>query len=197
MMLGLPGDTGAESLETAEALCGVHPDFVRIYPVIVLRGTELAAWMQKGLYRPLEVEEAVSLGARVLERFDSAAIPVIRMGLQETEGLRPNDGSVLAGPFHPAFGDLVRGRSYYRKMLSSLAQCPSGSTWARFRIHPRDRSLLCGHQGIHKTLLHREFGVSRIDVEEDESMPRGHVECSDPSQRMDRQSGSGEMRNAG
>jgi histone acetyltransferase (RNA polymerase elongator complex component) len=184
MMLGLPGDRGAESLETAEVLCAVKPDFVRIYPVLVLRGTELAARMQEGLYRPLDLEEAVSLGARLLERFDSASIPVIRIGLQETDGLGPQGGSVLAGPHHPAFGHLVRSSSYYRKMLSALAQRPSSSASIRFRIHPRDRSLLCGHQGIHAPLLRRESGVSTIEIEEDESVPRGHVECADPSGRM-------------
>ncbi|MCX7772369.1 MAG: radical SAM protein, partial [Clostridia bacterium] len=40
-MIGLPGDTLAKALNTAEQVLRLGPDMVRIYPALVLSGTEL------------------------------------------------------------------------------------------------------------------------------------------------------------
>ncbi|MEW6442702.1 MAG: radical SAM protein [bacterium] len=177
IMLGLPGDTGRQSLETADALCALKPDFVRIYPTLVLRGTELAERTRAGRYVPLGLEAAVSLAAEVLGRFAAASIPVIRIGLHQTEDLRGT--AVAAGPCHPAFGYLVRARLYYKTMCSVLGKTQSrGGGALLFRIHPRDRSLFSGHRRSHHLRLEREFGVREIRVEEDCTLARGAVEVA-------------------
>ncbi|MCP4600896.1 MAG: radical SAM protein, partial [Proteobacteria bacterium] len=40
IMIGLPGDTGSESLETVEMLSELKPDFVRIYPLLIFSMTD-------------------------------------------------------------------------------------------------------------------------------------------------------------
>ena len=44
MMVGLPGDTVDRALDTAHRLVDLQPDFVRIYPTVVLKKSLLADW---------------------------------------------------------------------------------------------------------------------------------------------------------
>ncbi len=107
MMIGLPGDTAAGALSTGRQLAGLNPDFVRIYPTVVFKGSPLARWYQQGRYEPLSLEAAVALCAELYLIFARHEIPVIRMGLQAGPELEA-DRDLMAGPFHPAFGELVR-----------------------------------------------------------------------------------------
>ncbi len=177
IMIGLPGDTGRESLETVERLSELKPDFVRIYPLLVFPGTDLAEMMQRNQYRPLALTEAVSLCVKMLERLEKAAVPVIRIGLQEQAGMRKKEGAVLAGPYHPAFGHLVRSGLYLQKVLAALPESAEILSRICIRIHPADRPLLAGDRKENIKQLHRMFGAERLCIEEDLSLSRGEVEC--------------------
>jgi histone acetyltransferase (RNA polymerase elongator complex component) len=175
LMVGLPEDSGKESLETAKALSALEPDFVRIYPLLVLRQTEVAKRMGRGEYTPLGLEEAVSLCAGMLERFEEASIPVIRIGLQEQVGMGREEGFVLAGPYHPAFGHLVRSALFYRKALASLPTGIPFSTGFCLRVHPDDRSLMMGDRGQNFAKLQGLLDPRVVRIEEDKGLPRGVV----------------------
>lgn len=98
----------------------MHPEGCRIYPLLVIEGTKLADWYRKGCYTPLDLAETVRRCAYLYEGLTAAGIPVIRMGLQPDEDLRA-PGRILAGPFHPSFGELVH--SYvWQKRLTPLLQ---------------------------------------------------------------------------
>ena len=175
LMFGLPGDTGAEGLASVERLCALRPDFVRLYPVLVLRGTELSRMMARGDYRPLALEEAVDLCARALDRFDRSGIPVIRIGLQTHEGLRPGRGALVAGPHHPAFGDLVRSAWFQGRVLDALPGGRRQGRSLRLRIHPHDRSLLVGHGGWGMERVRSSLGGRPFPTREDARLARGEV----------------------
>jgi len=109
MMCGLPGDGGEESLYTAREIARLNPDFARFYPAVILKGTELERMAERGDYTPLTLEEAVKICAEVLKILQAAGIPAVRLGLAAADNLREN---YIAGPFHPAFGELVYSRIY-------------------------------------------------------------------------------------
>lgn len=120
MMTGLPGDTPQYSIETAKEFIRLKPDFVRIYPTLVIRDTKLADMYYNGEYTPQTVDDAVALCKTLKNMFSENDIKVIRVSLQPTEEISP-DASVVAGPFHPAFGELVDNGIYYDK-LSELTK---------------------------------------------------------------------------
>lgn len=182
LMVGLPGDSGKESLETVKALSSLQPDFVRIYPLLVLRQTELAGIMRKGRYRPMELDEAVSLCARMLEKLEEASIPVIRIGLQEQATMGCEESFVLAGPYHPAFGHLVRSALFLRKVMASLPRAIPGSSKLCLRVHPHDRSLLVGDHRQNLRVLQGVVEPRVLRIEEDSRMDRGTVQWTRPSQ---------------
>lgn len=117
LMPGLPGDTREKFVQTVEETVRLRPGFTRIYPAIVLKGTHLERLYKKGDYSPLTLEEAVDWCAEGVTKFRAADISVIRLGLQPTESIR-SEASVAAGPFHPAFGQLVESRIALGRMIA-------------------------------------------------------------------------------
>lgn len=111
MMTGLPKDSFEKSLATAKKFVALRPDIVRIYPALVIQDTVLAMQMNRGEFQAWSLEETVELVKKIKVLFDFHGIEVIRMGLQPTETIQMG-ASVLAGPFHPSFGELVYSRMY-------------------------------------------------------------------------------------
>jgi histone acetyltransferase (RNA polymerase elongator complex component) len=116
LMPGLPGGSRQETLASLGQALKLKPAFMRIYPAVVLRDTALALQYKSGLFSPLTLDEAVDLCAEMLWHCQRLSVPVIRIGLQASEGLDRGD-VVLAGPYHPAFGQLVRSRLWLRALL--------------------------------------------------------------------------------
>lgn len=119
MMTGLYGDTDEKCKETLEKIISLHPDCVRIYPTLVLSGTHLGKLYETGEYKPQTLEEAVSLCADLKERLDSENIKIIRLGLMSSDNINP-DSDVIAGPYHPSFGELVQSEIYFKRILKEI-----------------------------------------------------------------------------
>lgn len=135
LMPGLPGGDTLEALQSLRKALDLKPDFLRIYPTVVLRDTALEEDFRQGRFRPLDLDEAVELCAEMLWHCREAGVPVIRLGLQATASLVP-DQALVAGPFHPAFGALVRSRLWRRALASVLA----GQGAFEVRVNPADLS---------------------------------------------------------
>lgn len=142
LMPGLPGDTFATLRQSTCSVMAMQPDFVRIYPTLVLQGSRLADLYQQGHYQPLSLARATLLCAWMKKRFDEQGIRVIRMGLQASPSL---EQALLAGPYHPAFGQLVDSRLMLNKIRGALAK--AGKERIGLVLAQRDLSLFYGHGG--------------------------------------------------
>ena len=145
LMVGLPGETTAGVLAGARRLVALKPDLVRIYPTLVLKASPLADLLAAGSYRPLSMNRAMALCARLKEIFAAAGIPVVRLGLQPSASL---EHDLVAGPYHPAFGELVLSRLYFKRMRKRLAilQKERGCAKIRLILSAADRSLFAGQK---------------------------------------------------
>lgn len=119
MMTGLPLDTPEISLATADEFIRLGAEETRIYPTLVMEHTRLAELYRAGEYSPQTVGEAADLGALLYEKFKRAGVKVLRIGLSDSEDLK---GGCVAGPYHPAMGELVMSR-YIRNQLEKYAEC--------------------------------------------------------------------------
>ncbi|NQT22460.1 MAG: radical SAM protein [Candidatus Omnitrophica bacterium] len=113
IMVGLPGSTDKDEMDTAKMSVRYGASEVRIYPVLVIRDTELAAMFKEGTYMPLDENEAIARCAKLITYFDKKGIKVIRCGLHPSESLL-SGRDMLAGPFHPAFRQKVDSFIYGR-----------------------------------------------------------------------------------
>ena len=118
-MLGLPGEDFASFKKSLEEILLLKPDFVRLYPTLVLKETGLAQLYREGVYKPLSLEEAIQWASYGLGVYESHKIPVIRIGLQATEDLAEGK-DFLAGPYHPSFGQMVKTDFLVRYLLNLL-----------------------------------------------------------------------------
>ncbi|CAK8723341.1 Radical SAM core domain-containing protein [Candidatus Electronema halotolerans] len=171
LLLGLPGDSRTSLRRTVEQVIALRPDFVRLYPLLVLRGSGLAELHRQGQHQPLSLAKAVLLAAFMKERFEHAGIRTVRMGLQAGPEL---EDSLLAGPWHPAFGELVKSRLMLKQTRKLLAQAKSGQRIS-LRISSRDQSVF---RGLKSANLERlcQLGLWRDAVlTADPEQPRGTV----------------------
>jgi histone acetyltransferase (RNA polymerase elongator complex component) len=120
LMAGLPADSGERFLKSVRGAVAIRPDFVRIYPTLVLEGTRLAGSFRRGEYVPLSLDEANAWVLPAYTILHGEGIPVIRMGLHADPALE-KPGVVLAGPYHPAFGYLVRCRWWRARLDAQFA----------------------------------------------------------------------------
>lgn len=170
LMPGLPGDSHSGFLETVVKTIALRPDFVRLYPALVIKGTPLETLYKAGNYTPLMLDEAVALCRESLCRFEQAGIDVIRIGLQPTEELE-KPGTILAGPFHPAFRQLVEASILLDKMRTVLTVGKKRTDVAVIRVNPGDLSAAIGHKSVNRETLKKEFNLRDICFQADTAVP--------------------------
>ena len=168
LMPGLPGDSEERSLASLERVLSLEPSFLRIYPTLVIAGTELAALYLAGSYHPQSLDQAVSLCKRMLLAARRAGVPVVRLGLQPTAELE-SPGVLLAGPFHPAFGQLVESELWYDLMCTLAAGIPEGSL-AGFLVPAGRISDVVGQGRRNLIRLSERFGIGVAKVREDAAL---------------------------
>ena len=111
MMVGLPSDTLEKDIYTCREFIKLDPYCVRIYPTLIIKDTYLEEKFLKEEYLPIPLDEAVDRCSILLMIFIINDINVIRIGLQPTENIQLGK-DVVAGPFHPAFRQLVETNIY-------------------------------------------------------------------------------------
>ena len=109
MMTGMYGSDAGKDIFTGEEIAKLMPDTIRIYPTVVLGDTALEKLYESGAYIPPELEESVEVCARLYRIFEKKGIKIIRTGLQSTDTICEK-GSIVAGAYHSAFGELVKSR---------------------------------------------------------------------------------------
>jgi histone acetyltransferase (RNA polymerase elongator complex component) len=170
LMPGLPGADGGEALDSLEVALTLQPDFLRIHPTVVLRGTALEKLYESGAYTPLSLSAAVQLGATMFRRARAANVPVIRFGLMANENL-DSGAAVIAGPYHPAFGQLIRSRLWFERI--SLLAASGGRS---FRLHPSDLADVFGQHRSNFIELNSRYGP--LTYECSETLPRETIESA-------------------
>ncbi|MEN6350120.1 MAG: radical SAM protein [Syntrophomonas sp.] len=172
LMIGLPGDTCRLDMESTGKAVSLGPDMVRIYPTLVIKGTALQNMYEQGIYKPLGLPEAIHITADMFLQFQKENIPVIRMGLQPGEELR-SEGTVIVGPFHPAFGELVEQEVFRRQALQAIRIFYSGGNCRDILIfvHPQDISKMTGNKRANLLYLKESLKLESLKI-----CPSGEME---------------------
>lgn len=163
LMLGLPGDSMEYAYETASRAISLKPDFVRIYPTLVMKNTILASWFQEGRFIPWSLDQAVEVAAKWLATFTYHQIPVIRMGLQATENLSL-EGDLLAGPYHPAFGHLVNSYLMLEQLKVLLADMTQNKEKLIIYGNEHDISQIIGQKKANIRYMEKLLCMDNIEV---------------------------------
>ena len=180
-MLGLPGESLKLFLESVHRVIDLAPNFIRIYPLLVLAGSPLEKLYRQNLFSPISLEEAVQWAKRAMISLDRAQIPVIRMGIQSTPGLE-QPGTILAGPFHPAFRSLVDSSLFFDMACLVLEAHENRECHeVRFRVSPGDVASFNGERKGNLARLRTVYGLEAIEVIQDPGIPRGTLLLENPA----------------
>jgi len=179
LMLGLPGETEASRQKIMNEVIRWQPDFVRIYPTLVIKGTLLAQLWAKGEYKALSLVEAVNICKKMVMAFAEAGIPVIRLGLQASDTLL-KPGHVLAGPWHPAFGELVKSAIWLDGLKKIVKKYFSKSMSIKIFAHPTVLSQLVGQKKTNYEQLKQIFPEKRIAFSVDLRLKKGEIKVITP-----------------
>ena len=175
MMVGLPESNRSDEIETAKALIKLKPKMVRIYPVLVIKGTRLEKEYKDGDYEPLTVVQAVETCKQLVRLFTAKKIDVIRVGLQNTDEITdPEDAQseVVAGPYHPAFRQLVETSMWYDAVVEKIKKLNVKVKEVEVTVNPVDANNVIGHKKENIKKLKDTYQVDLI-VKQDENIKQG------------------------
>ncbi|MGI5997178.1 MAG: elongator complex protein 3 [Lutispora sp.] len=175
LMVGLPKDDEEKAMETVKQIVDLKPNIARIYPVLVIKDTYLEEMYRKGLYKPLTLDEAVSISKKMLIYLEKSGIKVIRIGLQPTDDLSMGD-NVVAGPYHPSMRQLVEAEIYKDMILYMLETIKtSGINAIEILSNPKDFSAVLGQRRSNYEFLKNLYRDKTITFKEDTSIDMGTV----------------------
>lgn len=169
MMVGLPESSALDDLNTAKDLIKLKPKIVRIYPVLVIKGTELEKEMNNGKYEPLSVEQAVERCKEIMYLFNKKKIKVIRIGLQSTDTICSPDketSEVVGGPYHETFRQLVEASIYYDYIIDKIKKFNMNVKEVLIRVNPQDVNNVVGYKKENITKIKEVYDVN-AKIEQD------------------------------
>ena len=149
MMIGLPESTWIDELNTAKQLIKLKPKMVRLYPLLVIKKTELEKEFAKGEYHPITLDQAVERCKELYYVFDKKRIQVIRMGLQNTDIISNPENinsEVVSGPYHEAFGQLVEDSIWYDRILAAIKAVNTKVAEVEIIVNPENVNNIIGHK---------------------------------------------------
>lgn len=161
MMTGLYKSSLMNDMDTARYMVGIHPDTVRIYPVVVLRGTRLGELFEKGVYEMPSFDEMASFCAKLIVLFEEHGINVIKCGLHASEFV---ERDMLGGFYHPAFREICESLIYRAEMEHKLIfDFPFDSGKAVLAVNGRCISKAVGQKKANiRYFMERGFDVDII-----------------------------------
>ena len=165
MMIGLPESTEKDDIKTALDLIKLNPKIVRIYPVLVIKDTELEKQYLNGEYEPLSVSQAVERCKEICYLFSKKKIKIIRIGLQNTETITsPNKetSEVVAGPYHENFRQLIEASIYYDTIERKIKKFNSNVKEVEIIVNPQDVNNVVGYKRENIEKLKDIYGVDVV-----------------------------------
>ena len=175
IMVGLPESTKLDELRCCKDVIKLRPKIIRIYPVLVIKGTKLEQEYLNGEYQPLTVGQAVERCKEMLYLFNKNRIEVIRIGLQNTEEItdpKDKNSEVVAGPYHPAFGQLVEDSVWYDSIVDKIKKINVKVKEVKVKVNFVDMNNVIGHKKENIKKIKELYDVDVI-VEADNSIKQG------------------------
>jgi histone acetyltransferase (RNA polymerase elongator complex component) len=161
IMTGMYGSSYNKDIKTAIDVSHLKPDFVRIYPTMVIEDTVLYDYYKNKKYPTPTLEETLDICSKIYKIYNDANIQIIRIGLMASDEINTNK---VIGAYHPAFGELVISRYYFNKLVELIAN-KKGETliikWKKEMF-----SKLAGHKKENINKLKNKYNFKNVKFKE-------------------------------
>ena len=169
LMPGLPGDTDQTFARSVDDVLYLEPDFVRLYPTLVVRHTELFQMYQEGKYTPWSLERTVDNLKTAVKKFRAKNIPVIRLGLHPDPSLLKN---YVDGPYHPSLRYLVDCRIGLDEMIDGIQGQKIINEQVKFKVPSKRISVYIGHKRENIQKLKTMFRLEDVILQPEKNCDR-------------------------
>lgn len=167
LMIGLPGDTYEKDVFSANELVKVKPQIARLYPTMVIDGTELRRMYLASEYTPLTLSESITITKQMYRIISGAGINIIRVGLKSKDLINnPQEG------FHPAFRQLVESeiaKEDLEKQIGSFPDFPQNA-YVHLLSNGKSFSNLIGHRKSNKEYFSEKYPLLKFSYEIDNAL---------------------------
>lgn len=175
LMPGLPKSTPEKDIKSAIDSIKMEPEIVRIYPSLVIKDTPMEIMYKRGDYSPYTLDTAVEVSKKIYNMFNEKGINVIRIGLQPTETINEG-GDIIAGPFHPAFRELVESSLILDKIKENVV----GKTFDLL-INSKDISKLYANKKVYFNKLEEDGYSANVKITDE--VKRGTIIIKDETEK--------------
>ncbi len=172
MMFDLPSDTKEKSISTAKKLVEMKPDFVRLYPTLVLRETELENMYNNNTYIPWSKDYLIDTLTEVYKIFLNNKIDIIRVGLHSSD--QNFRDSIVAGFYHPALREVIVSNMFKQSLMRHV------NDGDIIEAQKKDISNIVGLNKVNKIFFNKRgihFKIKEIDIEELHYKINGRIHC--------------------
>ncbi len=159
MMVGMYGSNPEKDKKTVRDIISLSPSCVRIYPVVTLKGTTIEKYYKNKTYVPYTIEEAAEISKFAVAEFRKHGIDVIRLGLHSSSDLE-EDGNIVAGPYHPAFGEIVESLIQRDVIEDEILKNKITSGEFEFCCKKSDVSKSVGHKKMNAVYFKEKYNIS-------------------------------------
>lgn len=172
MMSGLYQSTWDDETMTVREILKIHPDTIRIYPLVILKHTPLGDLYQSGEFELFcdpeknSLDDVITMTAGYMKTFLAHGIRVIKIGLHASEFVEKD---MLGGYYHPAFRELCESR-IYRMELEDLLNSPGFPRYSEYsgysgyelaiRVHPSCISKAIGQKRENIRYFRDKYGIT-------------------------------------
>jgi histone acetyltransferase (RNA polymerase elongator complex component) len=164
LMPGLPGDNAETFQRSVDDSIRWNPEFVRLYPTLVIRHTQLFQMYEAGRFVPWSLERTLENLTEAVKKYRRKDISVIRMGLHPDPSMLEN---YVDGPYHPSLRYLVDCRLGLDEMIDRIRGLDSLTETVKFKVPYQSASIYIGHKRENIKKLKTMFQLETIIVQPD------------------------------
>ncbi len=175
LMLGLPGDTKRKFMNAIKELIKTDLDFIRLHPTLILKNSDLEVMYFEKRYEPITLEESLDWMMGAFELLEESQIPLIRVGLFPSKSLT-RSSNVIAGPFHPSLGELLKGRIFRKRIEEKLNGDIPENSFLEIFVNPREVSQASGYKKENVIYFIKKFRFMQVKVTQNEEIKPSQVE---------------------
>ncbi|MCS7280678.1 MAG: radical SAM protein [Desulfobacterota bacterium] len=117
VMVGLPHETRIHVVETVKRILELKPEYIRIYPLVIIKGTPMERMLFDGKINLVDFEEVKKRTAYIYASAAINGIMTLKIGLTDNEALRKN---TVGGFYHPSFGYLVKCYIFWEALKGAM-----------------------------------------------------------------------------
>lgn len=177
LMIGLPKDSLESCIASAKRAIDLKAELARLYPVVIIRDTQLYEMWKGGTYVPPSQQEIVKRTARMYQILTDGGVQVIRVGLKSSDLIREG-AEAEGGTFHPAVRQLVCGllaRETLEQQLKPILN--QGGRRISFYANGNSMSEMIGWRKENKTYFQNKYPHISLRFERDDSLADGQYRC--------------------